>query len=234
MRRSIWLALRPLLLLLLPLVPLVAACSDGGDDAQIPPGFDNGTCGEMIRFTGEYVDWDESATMFCGVFGATFQARDGGGTSSTAPNGRFDLCVPNQALTLVDVTPPAQPSMCNASKGTYTLPAIAVASRRVLFAGGAWSGRGFVMGRQAVDAAKAQVFVHVDGPPREVALEAAHGPAQARNGDAWAPGASGQDVFFPDVEVGGGKTKIVASGATVPDSIPLVAGTVTSATILDR
>lgn len=219
----------------LALCVLISACGDDGpNDAMVPVDIDNGTCGTMVRFTGEYVDWDESTTSFCGVFGAMFRARDGGGMSSTAPNGRFDLCVPDQPITLVDITPPTQASACSSTPGTYTMPAIAVASKNVIFAGGAWSGRAFVMGRQTVDTAKAQVFVHVDGAPRDVSIEAAHGPAQARNNDVWAAGSSGQDVFFPDVEIGSGQTKVISAGAIVPESIPLAAGTMTNISITVR
>jgi hypothetical protein len=218
----------------LALCLLMFACGeDGPNDAMVPVDIDNGTCGSMVRFTGEYVDWDESGSEFCGVFGAMFRARDGGGMGSTAPNGRFDLCVPDQPITLVDITPPSQPSNCAPSGGTYTMPGIAVASKNVIFAGAFWAGRSFVMGRQTVDPTKAQVFVHVHGAPRRVLIDAMHGQAQARNG-TWEPGDTGQEVFFPDVEIGSGETTISAMGAVVPDRIPLVAGTMTNVTIVVR
>lgn len=225
MARTKWLAL----------CLLIPACNgDTPNDAMVPVDIDNGTCGDLVRFTGEYVDWDESASAFCGVFGATFRARDGGATGSTAPNGRFDLCLPDQPITLLDITPPAQPSACSSTPGTYTMPGIAVASKNVIFAGGFWSGRAFVMGRQAVDPAKAQVFVHVHGTPSQVSIGAVHGPAQTRSGTTWAPGDTGQDVFFPDVEIGSGETTISAPGAVVPERIPLVAGTMTNVSIVVR
>jgi hypothetical protein len=201
---------------------------------MVPVDIDNGTCGTMVRFTGEYLDWDENGSTFCGVFGAMFRARDGGGMSDTAPNGRFDFCVPDQPITLVDITPPSQPSSCAPSGGMYTMPGIAVASKDVIFAGGFWSGRAFVMGRLATDPAKAQVFVHVHGAPRTVSIGAAHGPAQARDGSEWKQGVTGQDVFFPDVEIGTGETTISAMGAVVPARIPLVAGTMTNVSIVVR
>jgi hypothetical protein len=219
----------------LALFLLIPACGDDSpSDAMVPVDIDNGTCGDTVRFTGEYVDWDENGSAFCGVFGAMFRAREGGGMSSTAPNGRFDLCVPDQPITLVDITPPAQPSPCSATPGSYTMPGIAVASKNVIFAGGFWSGRAFVMGRQAVDLNKAQVFVHVHGTPSKVSIDAAHGPAQARDGSGWKPGEAGQDVFFPDVDPSGGQTTIRADGAIVPDHIPLVPGTMTNVSIVVR
>jgi len=195
---------------------------------------DNGNCGDLLRFTGEYVDWDHTGSKTCGIFGARIQPRDGSGVDNTAPNGRFDLCLPNKPISLVEIGPPAAASQCSTPPGSYKLPGLAVASKDVFLAGGLWSGRGFVMGRQTVDPAKAQVFVHVHGKAREVSIGAAHGQAQARTDSGWQPGAMGQDVFFQDVEIGSGETTVSAMGAIVPEKIPLVAGTMTNVTIVAR
>lgn len=217
----------------------ISACNDPGelpgDATKPPPDVDNGNCGDLLRFTGEYVDWDSSRSAFCGILGARFSSVDGGGVDNTAPNGRFDLCVRNQALSLVEIGRSTQVSQCSMPAGSYALPALAVVSKDVILAGGAWSGRAFVMGRQAVDTAKAQVFVHVHGSARDVSLGAAHGPAQARSDTGgWAAGSMGQEVFFQDVEIGNGKTTISAAGAVVPAEIPLEAGTITNVTIVAR
>jgi hypothetical protein len=214
---------------------LAFLCACGGDDAAphdaITPDIDNGACGTQLRFTGEYIDWD-SGTAFCGILGAQFQVQGDSVKKSTAPNGRFDLCVPNQAEVLVDVTPPAMLSEC-AQQGAYVLPAIAVANKAVIEAGGFWSGRAFGMARQSVDAAKAQVFVHVNGAPRELSLAAAHGAAQAMVNGAWAPGSTGPDVFFPDVDPSGGSTTLSVSGNAIgTGAIPLVAGKMTTLSIV--
>ncbi|HWO25749.1 MAG TPA: hypothetical protein VNO30_43725 [Kofleriaceae bacterium] len=210
------------------------AASSGSTGDAMPPVVDNGNCGDMIRFTGEYVDWDQTASKFCGIFGARFASRDGSGVDNTAPNGRFDLCVPNKPITLVEIGQPTQPSQCSTTPGSYKLPGLAVASTDVFLAGAAWSGRAFVMGRETVDLAKAQVFVHVHGKAREVSIGAAYVRAQARSDSGWQPGATGQDVFFQDVEVGSGETTISAVGAVVPEKIPLAPGTMTNVTILAR
>lgn len=214
---------------------VLGAC---GDDGAAPrdattPDIDNGTCGSMLRFTGEYVDWD-SGTAFCGVFGARFQPPGGGAPSSTAPNGRFDLCLPDAPTTLVDITPPTAASACTKSPQTYTLPALAVANKAVIAAGGMWSGRAFGMARQAIDPAKAQVLVHVNGTPPALSITATHGPTQAMMTDTWAPGDTGHDVFFPDVDPAGGSTTLSASGAIGAGTIPLVAGKMTNLTIIAR
>jgi hypothetical protein len=217
---------------------LVVLCACGGSSASHDAGVDvdNGTCGSQLRFTGEYVDWDNEA-KFCGIFGAQFAAR-GGTQAMTAPNGRFDLCVPDQDVTLVDVTPPAAVPDCKADKAhLYTLPAIAVANRAVLLAGGAWSGRAFVDGRQSYDPTRAQVFVHVDGKAAAVSLDAghAHGAIQVVTAGAWTAGNAGQDVFIPDVDpAGGSATLAIAGGATGAGAIPLVAGKLTLVTVIAR
>jgi hypothetical protein len=195
---------------------------------------DNGHCGDMIRFTGAYVDWDQTEAKSCGIVGARFAPLDGGGVDNTASDGRFDLCVPNQPITVVEIAQPAQPSPCSTTPGSYKLPGLAVASKSVFLAGASWSGRAFVMDRQVVNTAKAQVFVHVHGKAREVSIGAAYGQAQARSDSGWQPGATGQSVFFQNVEVGSGETTISALDAVVPEKIPLAAGTMTNVTILAR
>ena len=214
---------------------LSCACSDGAAPRDaITPDIDNGACGSLLRFTGEYVDWDSSSAAFCGIFGAQLQVEGGGANGATAPNGRFDLCIADAPMTLVDIAPPVAQSQCTVPHASYALPAIAVASKAVILAGGAWSGRGFVMGRQAPDPAKAQVFVHVNGTPPVVSLSALHGPTQARMNDTWAAGASGQDVFFLDVDPAGGTTMLTAGEAIGTGVIPLVAGKMTIVSIITK
>src|SRR6266567_6154292 len=90
----------------------VAACSDdaGARDAAPPIDIDNASCGSGLRFTGELVDWDNDTT-FCGVNASLFEEEGGGGMDTTAPNGRFDLCISGTERTRrIDVTPPTDPS----------------------------------------------------------------------------------------------------------------------------
>lgn len=221
-----------------PLLVIVCACSDPAvsPDAMpadvMAPDSDNGSCGSMLRFTGAYEDWDSSATAFCGIFGAKFTVQGGGATATTAPNGRFDLCIPDAAQVLVDITPPTVESQCTNPHATYSLPGIAVADRAVIAAGGAWRAQAFVTTRQTVDPSKAQLFVHVNGTPREVTITAAHGATQARTGDTWSPGTTGQDVFFPDVDPTGGTTMLSAGSAIGSGPVPLVAGKMTSVSLI--
>ena len=220
------------------LLVIICAC---GDDAAprdaTTVDIDNGSCGSMVRFTGEYVDWDsgaETGATFCGVFGAQFQVEGGGTKSTTAPNGRFDLCVPDEPVVLLDITPPTAASQCQAQRGTYTLPGIAVANKAVITAGGFWSGRDFVMSRQAVDPTKAQVLVHVNGTPRQVSISASYTSHQARMNDTWSSGDTGEYVLFLDVDPTSGSTDLSMTNAIGTGSIPLVAGKMTNVSIIAK
>lgn len=228
------------------LVVLAVACGDDGGSAPVdapfvPVDIDNGSCGDQLRFTGEYVDWDSDAS-FCGINDALFEVEGDGAMDSTAPNGRFDLCIPAQPTTRLNVTQPAAMSQCTVPASGYTIPVIAIASQAVIQSGGFFSARAFTTARQETffqsigvpfDSTRAQVVVHVEGTPRAVSLAATHGPVQAVAATTWAPGATGHEVFFPNVEVGAGSTMLsVAGGAIGTGSIPLVAGTITSVSVL--
>ncbi|MCW5808152.1 MAG: hypothetical protein KIT31_37730 [Deltaproteobacteria bacterium] len=226
-----------------PLFLLLAACGDDGgggvQDSAPPIDTDNASCGDQLRYTGELVDWDDDTT-FCGVNEALFQEEDNGAMDTTAPNGRFDMCISGTARTRrIDVTPPADNSPCAMAPGMYATPIIAIADRAVIRGGGFQSMRMFTTARAAalgvvLDPAKAHVFVHVAGEARAVSIGNAHGPAQANAATTWAPGDTGHDVFFPNVELGGGSTTLTAAGAGVTGAgtIPLEAGKITAATLL--
>lgn len=225
-----------------------SACGDDGaggpkDSGVVPVDIDNGSCGDQIRFTGELVDWD-THTAFCGINAATVEV-PGGAMDSTAPNGRFDLCLPDAAATRVNVTFAAGNSQCTTPPAAYTVPTIIVASKAVIQSGGFFSARAFTTARQtsffqkvgvAFDPTKAQVFVHVDGGARVVTLGAAHAPTFAvivgTVATDWIQGESSQDVFFPNVDVGSGSTTLGITGnAVAPATVPLVAGTITNVSV---
>lgn len=213
-------------------------CPGGDDDDSCPAPptvtFDNGTCGTDLRFTGEYVDFDND-THFCGVFDATFTA--GAATDTTAPNGRFDLCVPAAGGT-VDITPAAALSECTVPQSTYSLGGIAVASPEALKAGMFFSGRNITVARMTslgvtLDPGKAHVFVHVDQGSRTIAIAAGHDAPQAITDADWAAGDTGHEVFFPNVAAGGTTDVTVSGGCSVgAGSIPLVAGKITNISVL--
>lgn len=213
---------------------IVAACSGGKTY--------NDAAADQF-FTGEVVDWD-SGTAFCGVFGATLQVHaDASRTSSTNPNGRFQLMLAPAATTQLDLAPPTAGSECLAGKPKYQVPGIVVADRDVIAAMAMYSLRMISEPRVATfyqsfgssfDATKAQVFVHVEGPPHAVSIAAAHQAPQATAtaSAAWAAGDTGVNVMFPNVDPASSTMLSVAGGATGTGTIPLAAGTFTYATVL--
>jgi hypothetical protein len=220
----------------------------GGDDAPSDGPFtidiDNASCGDRINFTGEYVDWDNDTT-FCGINDALFQVQGDGPQDGTAPNGRFQsICISDQAVVLLDVTPPPGNSTCTSPPATYTIPGIAVANRDVILSGAFYSVRSFTTVRRdnffatagfSFAPALAQVYVHVHGTPRPVSITAQHAPTQAVSDKAWAPGDTGHEVFFPNVDVGSGTTTLtVMGGAIGTGTIPLVGGKITYVTVHAR
>jgi hypothetical protein len=218
------------------LLTLCVACSGGSGSHDAAPDIDNGTCGTMIRFQGEYVDWDNDKT-FCGIFNAQVTVQGSGSPPhSLPPNGRIDVCVPDQVTTPIDIAPPASPPPCLVdTTHNYTLPALAVANKAVILEGVVWSGRNFVQGRETVQAGKAHVYVHISGPARTVSLDVAHshGPTQAVMTDTWAPGDTGHEVFIPDVDPAGGTATLsVTGGANGAGAIPLVADKITTLTVI--
>ncbi len=221
------------------LASLLVGCSacgdDGGDDVPTDAtpvvDIDNGSCGDQLRFTGEYVDWDND-TSFCGINEALFEVQGGqGAMDNTAPNGRFDMCIDGSGTTLVDVTPTADPSQCTVPPSTYSLSGIAVANAAMLKAGGFWSARNFTADRQAIgftpDPAKGHVFVHIDGGSRTIAITGNHGETQAVAANDWAAGDTGHEVFFPNVDVG--MTTVSATGGAVvgTEQVPVAANKIT-------
>jgi len=223
---------------------LVAACGDdGGKDASVD--IDNGSCGDMLRFTGELVDWDNH-TRFCGVKDASLEVEGGGAMDGTAPNGRFDLCLPGaDKFTRLNITFDAAASQCTATPSVYMLPTIVYADHAVIKAGAFYSARAMTMARQTsffteiqqtFDATRGQVLVHVNGMTfPKITLAADHGPSQIATATGWAAGDAGVDVFFPNVAVGTGKVKLqIAGGGVGETEIPVVAGTLTNVAVLPK
>ena len=120
------------------IVLVLAACSACGDDGgKVDAGYvidiDNASCGDQLHFTGEYVDWDTDAA-FCGIGDATVDVEGDGATDTTAPNGRFDLCIPRVPTVKLVVTQPPGMSMCASPASSYTIPVILHANRDTILA----------------------------------------------------------------------------------------------------
>lgn len=181
------------------------------------------------------------------MFNATWSVRgDTARTSTTAPNGRFQLCIPHQAQTIVDIVPPSAGSECPGLSGTpmntYLLHGVAIASDAVIAAGGAYSARAMVEARaltlateigEPLAADHGQLLVHVDGTPRAVSISAGHAATQRFDGTAWAAGDTGRDVFFPNVVLSAGTVTVAMTGATVgTGSYPVEPGKLTYLSVI--
>lgn len=233
---------------------LLAACSCGNvtvsPDAAKPdtgPVVDAGKCGANAFFTGEHVDWDESDAAFCGVFNSTWKVRgssDATMSDTTSPNGRFELCIPAQtADVILDVTPDTAASQCPNVAGNYPLRGIAIANAKVqaeLPAGRFFSARSYTLARgnsfytqigASYDPAKGALFIHTVGAPKPIAITTPHDTAEAYDGTLWAAGATGVNVYFPNVAAG--TTTIQAATNTVgPTTVPIEANTITYVTLI--
>ena len=209
---------------------MFAGCSGGGG---------GGADAAPESFMAEYVDWDSSETgSFCGILDSTWTSHDDAtATVMTKPNGRVTLSLPPTARMQIDITPPTAGSECTTPSGQiYNIPGIAIVDRAVNDAGGEFSTRAFSTTRATAfgyNAAKAQVFVHVDGTPRSVTLTGSHDATQAFDGSTWAAGDTGVNVFFPNVDPSASTATVGMSGASLgTGDVPLVAGTFTYLSII--
>jgi hypothetical protein len=191
------------------LVIAVTACSDG--TSKKPDA-------APVLFTGEYVDWDSTDTMFCGIFGAAFSARGQTATDSSNPNGRFMLNLVPPAV--VDITPPTAGSECLTGMPTYSMPGIIIADPAVIASGQLISARAFTTMRQStlgvtLDPAKGHVFVHVDGSATASISGTSDTPQMVGSGN----------TFFPNVPAG-------TTDVTTAGTVPVEAGKITYVTIV--
>ena len=183
-----------------------------------------------MEVTGEYVDWDSTEASFKGVMGAKFTLQsDATKTASTAPNGRFIMpCIAPQDG-VIDVMP---------MTGSSYVPGLVIVNKAVIQTGAMLSYRTFTTTRGAdfgFDAAKAAVFVHVEGTPRAVTVAGAGSPF-AFDGSTWAAGNTGQNVYFPGVVPGiTGMAMVSMSGTTVgAGNVEVAAGKITYVTLVAR
>ena len=230
------------LLLLSIAFSVVTAC---GDDGGSPGDAAIDAAHSITAYTGEVVDWDESDTAFCGVFGAKLTVHtDATRTATTNPNGRFNLMINAGASTQIDVVPPIAVSQCAIGIGPYQLPGIMIIGDAVLATGKPSSYRMIGserispffagLGSTAYDTSKAIVFVHIEGTPAVAVLTGTHDTPVAWSGAAWAKSNLGVDVVFPNVVPG----PVGVSLQDLPNGIgatmvPAVAGTITYVTLVD-
>lgn len=199
------------------LVCVAAACGSErarGDAGDLPPDGAQMCGASAVLFTGELLDWDTSAA----IAGATLTV--GGASATTTDSGRWQLCLANDPVVLVDLV-----------AGEYIGGTIAV-FKDVLGANGAFSLRSFTAARGqqppfAYDAAKAQVFVHVIGGARAVDVSSPHDAGFHFTGSAWAAGQTGTDVYVPNIDPAGGVAKVAVDSATEIGTVPIAAGAFT-------
>jgi len=221
------------------------AAIDAKVDAPIDSSVDAGRCAAgQTFFTGEFVDWDSNnGAGFCGIFGAHWTVEGDTTTDSTNPNGRFELCL-NAGETKVDIVEPTAASQCTVDMGTYAIAGLAVANPAVIATNKLFSSRSMETSRVTTfytgfaatyDPTKAALFVHVEGTQSAIAIDATSLAAQAFDGTTWAAGATGVDVFFPNITVPvGGTTNVTIGGAggIGGGAVPLVANTITYITVV--
>lgn len=233
---------------------LVVACSsssgDRGRDAAIDapaivppdaggPDADAGPCGlYFYQQSAVFLDWDSTTAAPCAITGSRWYVHLDPRYETTDASGKLAICLASNNPEL-DIHPPTG-STCTTPPSTYSIPGLVIATRSVADAGGVLVARSLDDARigpfyagfgSTFDAAKGQLFVHVTGAPRAVAITtASHDAAQAFDGEAWSSGDTGGDVFFPNIDLRAGTTtdvRVAGGGALGTGSVPLVAGTIT-------
>lgn len=235
------------------LAAIASACDGNADDVARPDATIDAVPDAMppdtdfinFPFTARFLDWDSTASTPCPIVGATWTVRfDKSRVATTDVNGTLTIPLTNY-LPLLDITPPAAASTCTNPNSTYTIPGIAVAPPAVVLAGGNYVVRSLTMARVAsfygavgapFDATRGNLFVHVDGESRAVSISSPHAPVQVFDGDSWGPGATGTDVFFPNIELAANAMTIVtvAGGAFATGAVPLAPGAITYMTVITK
>jgi len=205
------------------LIALSACGDDGNTTVDAPPD----PCAPEMQVTGEYIDWDSTPSNFHGVFGAQFTLRgDATKTASTAPNGRFILCVP-AADGIIDITP---------MSGSNYVAGSLVVNKAVVQSGAMLSLRSFTTTRAAdfgFSMTQAQVFVHVDGGTRTASTAATAGVQKHFENGTWLDGNTGTDIYLGNID--GQTTSLdVPNTSKGAGSIPLTAGAFTYVTVVAK
>lgn len=183
-----------------------------------------------MTFTGEYVDWDSGGDPgFLGIYNANVTLRsDASFTDITAPNGRFELCIPTED-TLADVTP--------ADASGYK-PGVIVVEKKILAELPVLSYRSPTETRAnelGFDDAKAHVFVQIVGGTRTVTTTPAPGIAQVNDGTAWTDGNTGSTIYLGNVDATGNVTLEISGGEILgTKTVPVTPGAFTYVTFIAK
>lgn len=211
---------------------VLAACAACGDDGNSTDAAIDGppdSCAPAMTFTGEYITWDSGPTGFMGINGATFKHRaDPAATSTTAPNGRFDMCIP-AADGFVDVTQMA---------GSDVIAGTVVVNKNVISLQPVQSYRSFTTTRAAdfgFSMTQAHVFVHVHGGSRTVMTAASASVQKTFDGTSWVDGNAGTDIYLGNVDPQGMTMLTITGGNAIGGGmIPLTEGKFTYVTVIAR
>jgi hypothetical protein len=207
---------------------VLAACSACGDDGMPTIDAPPDPCMPEMQVTGEYVDWDSTPATFRGILGASFTLRsDPTKTASTAPNGRFILCVP-AADGIIDITP---------MSGSDYIGGSLVVNKAVIQSGAMLSLRSFTTTRAAdfgFSMTQAHVFVHVDGGAQTASTAANASVKKHFENGTWADGATGTDIYLGNVDPQGMTALTVTNSEKGAGSIPLTAGSFTYVTVTTK
>jgi hypothetical protein len=207
-----------------------AACGGGGKKTPDAA---------AVMFQGEYVDWDSSATVFCGIDMATYNAAGSSETTPTPPNGRLMLTMP-AGVTQIDLAPPDGASQCAPGSGTYDNPGVIAIDPVLVAAGVTYSTRSFTTDRRlsmftslglTYDPTKAMVLINVQGSAANPVIGATHDATAAYDGTTWGSGTTGVYVFFPNVDTTNSNVLLTADGYAGSAEIPISAATFTYAAV---
>ena len=226
-----------------PALIAVAVLATGCGDTA-PVAADAAIDADLIDFvlTGTELDWDSTAAAPCPVVGTKWWPNyDDSRIAFTDANGVFMLRIATYLVELDTDPQPASGACAGASP--YTMPLKAIMPPTVYNAGGHFVARAMTAARQAslftaigapFDPTLGQLLVHLDGPAHAVSISVSHAPEQAFDGTTWAAGATGTDVFFPNVDLSmlAQTTVTVDGGANGTGSVPLYAGTLFEMTVI--
>jgi hypothetical protein len=206
-----------------------AACSDhsASPDASTDAPSDANPCGADRFVTGELVDFNSTTSQFVGVLNARFTVEGMPvRTSTTAPNGRFELCAPATSAMIFDVEAPGAYLDGKAYIEAAALGGFYPVSFRALTQASAST-------LYAFDANRGHVLVFHTADGIGLSLSRAHDPALAGNDHdrdgafTWAPGQDGRYVLFPNVDVSSPTVTLLGDVTTGPHEIPVAAGKLT-------
>jgi hypothetical protein len=218
-----------------------AAVDGAGSDAS--PDAYAGPCGfYFYEFTALYLDWDSTMDAYCPIAGARWYVHADPRYVTTNDKGELAICLASNNPEL-DVQATTAPSTCTNPPSMYAIPGLALATRAVLDEGGEFIVRSLDMARvgpfyasfgSSFDPTRGNLFVHVQNQYRVVSISSPHDTTQAFDGTMWAAGASGENVYFPNIDLSAGTLTDVAveGGAVGTGAVPLVAGQITYMTVV--